>query len=46
MDENHPENEDHYNFYGWKENALDTLPLHHEKVRPEKIALYSFTYYS
>merc|ERR1712223_2300571 len=27
MDENHPENEENYHFYGWKQNAITELPL-------------------
>ena len=32
MDENHPENEENYQFYGWKQNAITELPLQEKQV--------------
>ena len=33
MDENHPENEENYHFYGWKQNAITQPPLQEKQVR-------------
>ena len=32
MDENHPENEENYHYYGWKQNAITELPLQEKQV--------------